>query len=151
MQPAGAHGGEAGRPGADDRRDRRIRHVADQGAASGPATSSSAVSILPTWRCARRVDAAVEAERAVSIAMACRNQSTARRGEQIQRANSSAPATRSQAEQRLPQDAETKVEAALFGRPGRMTRSAAGWLTASSMPRREASCSSSSAVAFSAP
>jgi hypothetical protein len=47
--------------------------------------------------------------------------------------------------------AETKEDAALFGRPGRMMTVGRRIETASSMPRRVASCSSSSAAAFCAP
>ena len=45
----------------------------------------------------------------------------------------------------------TKEEAAWFGRPGRMVTVGRRRLTASRKPLREASCSSSSPIAFSAP
>ena len=83
--------GEGGGPAADDAGDRRVAaRAAPVARAAGPATVSSAASILPTVML--RPGGLMPRSRpsgAVSIVIACRNHSTARRGEQIQTANSS--------------------------------------------------------------
>ena len=80
------------------------------------------------------------------------NHAIALRGEQIQTANSggtgqlvSSPSKGSRT------TAETKDDAALFGRPGRTITVGRRMFTASRKPLRVASCSSSSPIAFCAP
>ncbi len=89
---------------------------------------------------------------AVSMLAACSSQSTARRGLQTHRANASptgrSAVSPSSGSRRM---AETKLLAALFGRPGRTITVGRRMQTASNMPRREASDSSSSPIAFCVP
>ena len=120
---------------------------------AGPAARSSPASISPTFT--ESPGGLMPRSRPsglVSMVMACRNQSTAWRGEQTQTEKSSGTgnsvARPSSGSRRM---AETKEDAALFGRPGRMMTVGRRIFTASRKPLREASCSSSSPTAFSAP
>ena len=90
--------------------------------------------------------------RAVSSMAAWSSQSTARRGLQTQ----SAKALETGRSAGKPSNgsrmiAETKLLAALLGRPGRTITVGKRMLTASSIPRREVSASSSSPIAFCVP